>query len=353
MTPRQERALAVARRLGANGVLAVDPATLTWLTGLEVDVESGPSPFALSPLAVVTPDGPPIVVASEDEAVTVAAAGCELAGYPGFTVGPLDPVGGAKRALDAAADGRTLATELGALPAALAGELTLVEAAGELARERAVKDPDELDLLWGAIELCDVGQREARARAEPGMTEIELWGLVRATVERAAGARTPLLADLASGERTGGTGGPPGERTLIEGDLVLCDLVPRRNGYWGDSCSTFAVGTPAESVRAKHRRVRDALARGIEAIRPGTRSGDLDGLVRAGLAYDHHTGHGLGASWHEEPRIVPGGSTVLEAGMVVALEPADYSEGEGVRVEQVVLVREDGCELLSGHEIDL
>jgi Xaa-Pro aminopeptidase len=353
MKPRQERALAVARRLGADGVLAADPATVTWLTGLEIDVESGPSPFALSPLAVLTAEGPPVVVASEDEAGAVAAAGCELAGYTGFTAGPLDPVGGAARALAAAADGRRLATELGALPAALAGELALVEAAADLAHERAVKDADELERLRGALELCDVGQREARAGAEAGMTEIELWGLVRAAIERAAGARTPLLADLASGERTGETGGPPGERPLVEGDLVLCDLVPRRHGYWGDSCATFAVGAAAESARAKHRRVCDALTRGLEAIRPGVRAGELDELVRSGLAYEHHTGHGLGTSWHEEPRIVSGGTTVFAAGMVVAVEPAVYAGDEGIRVERVVLVTEDGCELLSGHALEL
>jgi Xaa-Pro dipeptidase len=351
--PRQERALSVAGRLGADGVLAADPATVTWLTGMEVDVESGPSPFALSPLALLTGDGPPVVVASEDEAVAVAAAGCELAGYTGFTSGPLDPVGGAARALAAAIDGRRLATELGSLPAGLTGDLALVEAATELSRERAMKDPDELERLRGALALCDVGQREARARAEPGMAEIELWGLIRAAIERSAGGRTPLLADLASGRRTGETGGPPGKRRLAAGDLVLCDLVPRRQGYWGDSCATFAVGTPADTARAKHRRVCDALARGLEAIRPGLPASELDELVRAGLEYEHHTGHGLGTSWHEEPRIVPGGTTVLEAGMVLALEPAVYERDEGVRVEQVVLVREDGCELLSQHAIEL
>jgi Xaa-Pro aminopeptidase len=353
MTPRQERALAVARGLGADGVLAADPPTVTWLTGLVVDVESGPSPFALAPLALLTPEGPPVVVASEDEADAVAAAGCELVAYPGYTTGSLDPVGSAARSLAAAAGGRTLATELGALPAALATGLSLVEAGARIARARAVKDADELELLRGALRLCDVGQREARARAAPGIAEIELWGLVRAAVERAAGGRTPLLADLASGERTGGTGGPPGERVVAEGDLVLCDLVPRRGGYWGDSCATFAVGAPAATAREKHRRASDALARGLEAIRPGLLAGELDELVRAGLDYPHHTGHGLGTSWHEEPRIVPGGDTVLEAGMVVALEPAVYADDEGVRVEQVVLVREDGCELLSGHALDL
>ena len=74
---------------------------------------------------------------------------------------------------------------------------------------------------------------------------------------------------------------------------------------------------------------------------------------RDGLDYPHHSGHGLGADWHEEPRIVPGSKTVLEPGMVVAFEPGSYGDGEGVRVEQVVLVTDDGCEILSRHELDL
>ncbi len=353
MTPRQERALAVARGLGADGVLAADAATVAWLTGLEVDVESGPSPFALPPLVVLTSDGPPIVVASADEAEAVQAAGCVHTEYEGFTTAPLDPVVNAARALAAVADGRRLAAELGSLPAALAVDLNLVPADGAFASARAVKDADEIERLRGALALCDVGQQEARARAGSGMTEIDLWGLVRAAVERAAGRRTPMLADLVSGERTGETGGPPGQRVLAEGDLVLCDLVPRRRGYWGDSCATLAVGHPTATARAKHVRACDALARGLEAIRPGMVAGALDGLVRADLGYPHHTGHGLGASWHEEPRIVPGGTTELEPGMVVALEPAVYADDEGVRVEQVVLVTDDGCELLSGHDLEL
>jgi Xaa-Pro dipeptidase len=353
VTPRQERALAVARGLGADGVLAADAATVTWLTGLEVDVESSPNAFALAPLAVIAADGPPVVVASTDEAEAVRAAGCRHEPYEGFTTGPLDPVAGAARALAAAADGRRLAAELGSLPSALADGLSLVDGTGAFAAARALKDADELDRLREAIALCDVGQREARARAEPGMTEIELWGLVRAAIERAAGCRTPLLADLASGERTGDTGGAPGERLLAEGELVLCDLVPRRRGYWGDSCATFALGAAAPAAHEKHTRACDALARGVEAIRPGVVAGALDELVRADLGYPHHTGHGLGASWHEEPRIVPGSKTVLEAGMVVALEPGVYAPGEGVRVEHVVLVTDDGFQLLSGHTLDL
>lgn len=353
MKPRQERALAIADEVGADGVLAADPATVTWLTGFAADVESGPSPFALPPLAVLVSAQPPVLVVSSDDEAAARELGCEVYSYPGFTTGPLEPVSGAARALAAVAEGRRLATEPGALPAALAKVIVPLDAAAALGRARAVKDADEVELIRAALELCDVGQREARGRASPGIAEIELWALVRGAVERAAGARTPLLADLASGERTGETGGPPGERALHEGDLLLCDLVPRRAGYWGDSCTTLAIGAAAESARGKHRRVREALARGLDAIRPGMRTGDLDALVRSDLDYPHHTGHGLGTSWHEEPRIVPGGSTVLEPGMVLALEPAVYGDGEGVRLEQVVLVTADGCEVLSDFALEL
>ncbi|MDQ3867842.1 MAG: Xaa-Pro peptidase family protein [Actinomycetota bacterium] len=353
MTPRQERALVIAREAGADGVLAAEPATVTWLTGLEADVESGPSPFALAPLAVLPRDGPPILVVSADEEDAARELGCEVVSYPGFTTQPLDPVGNARRALMEATEGRTLVTEPRALSAALAENLSLVDAQEALARARAVKDADELGLLRTALELCDVGQRAAREHVAEGLTEIELWGEVRAAVEQAAGRRTPLLADLVSGERTGETGGAPGERVLRKDDVVLCDLVPRLAGYWGDSCTTLAVGTAPESARAGHRRVREALARGLDAVEPGVRASDLDALVREGLDYPHHTGHGIGTSWHEEPRIVPGGATVLEAGMVVALEPGVYSGAEGVRLEQVAVVTHDGCEVLSGFSLDL
>src|SRR4029077_17602 len=97
----------------------------------------------------------------------------------------------------------------------------------------------------------------------------------------------------------------------------------------------------------------DRLARVLDAVRPGAIAGDLDALARDGLAYPHHSGHGLGCDWHEEPRIVPGSETVLEAGTGVAVEPGCYEHAEGVRVEQVVLVTEDGCEVLSAHGLEL
>jgi Xaa-Pro aminopeptidase len=140
---------------------------------------------------------------------------------------------------------------------------------------------------------------------------------------------------------------------MSEGELVIADLSPRRDGYWADSCSTIAVGVPTPTARAIHRRILDRLEQAIAAVKPGVVAGDLDALVREGLNYPHHSGHGIGAGFHEEPRIVPAWPTVLEPGMVLALEPGWYGEGEGVRLEWIVLVTSDGCEVLSDHRLDL
>ena len=132
--------------------------------------------------------------------------------------------------------------------------------------------------------------------------------------------------------------------------------MPRPAAYWGDSCATFVVGGEGSpGLREAHRRSREALARAVELVRPGARAGDIDAAIRSALDYPHHTGHGLGTGYHEEPRIVPESDTVLEPGMVVALEPGVYDgdAGEGVRVEQIVVVTGNGCEVLSGHDLDL
>ena len=353
MARRRERALGAVETIGVDALVAARPSTVAWLTGFADDVEWGPSPFALSPLAVLTPDGPPVLVVSEDWADAARATGCDVSSYPGFTVEPLDTVRQATKALVQATGGRRVAAEAGALPAALATAVDWVDVGDALASVQAVKDEDEIALIRGAIALCDAGLAEARACAEPGMTELELWSALRLAIERGAGGRTPIVADCVAGPRTGETGGMPDNRPIEEGDLVLVDLVPRRAGYWGDSCTTFAVGRPTATAVEHHRKARDRLARVIDAVRPGAVAGDLDAIARTGLDYPHHSGHGLGAWWHEEPRIVPGSKTVLEPGMVVAFEPGSYGAGEGVRVEQVVLVTESGCEILSGHELEL
>lgn len=209
-----------------------------------------------------------------------------------------------------------------------------------------------------AIAVCDVGQATAREMSRDGGSELDLWGQVRRAMEARAGGRIPILADLVSGPRTAQVGGLPSPRRIAPGDLVLIDLVPRVGGLWADSCSTFVADAPTREQRAAHAAAAEALEVCLGMLRPGTRSGDIDAAARQVLAahgweYPHHTGHGVGFAWHEEPRIVPGSPTVLEAGMVVALEPGAYGEDWGVRVEQVAAVTEGGHRLLSAHSLSL
>jgi Xaa-Pro aminopeptidase len=196
-----------------------------------------------------------------------------------------------------------------------------------------------------------VGQETLLTEAHAGLTELELFASVRAAMEKAAGKRFPLMADFVSGPRTEQTGGGPCARTIEEGDLILSDLTPCLDGYWGDTCHTVVAGNPSPLQSNMFQRVQEALMIGIQAMRPGVRASAIDRLMRQHLAplgtYPHHGGHGLGVTYHEEPRIVPYNDLELEPGMIVALEPGVYRDGQGVRLEHVTVVTEYGCEILS------
>jgi Xaa-Pro dipeptidase len=354
MAPRHERALEIALRAGADALLAAHASTVAWLTGLEAAVSAGPSPWAHPPLAMLAPNEPPVLVVPEEDRAAAEAMGCRVAAYPGYGIGPLDPMGHVNRVLAEVVGKRTVATELGSLPAPLASGLRSVEVGAELAAARAVKDPDELERIRAAVRVTDAGQRSVRRAAAPGRTELEVWAEVRAAMEGAA--RTPVstvVGDLVSGGNRDRWEGPATPRRMAGGELVVTDLAPRVNAYWADSCSTIAIGEPSAEAKRVHAAVRERLERVIEAVRPGAVAGDLDAMAREGMNHPHHSGHGIGASYHEEPRLIPGWPTVLEPGMVFAIEPGLYTDDLAVRLEWVVLVTGDGCEVLSSHDLAL
>jgi Xaa-Pro aminopeptidase len=345
VNPNAERALEAA---DADVLVTADPFTVGWLTGFAADAYYGPSAFSVPPIAVVT-DAGVTIVCSSDEADAVDPAMARAVPYEGFTIAPLDPAAGQIAALAGLRLKGPVAVEAHALSAAATATLDdPFDIGGALRHLRAVKTPKEIATLRRAIAICDAGQAAARDAVRPGVTELAAWNAIQGAMEAAAGERLPLLCDLVSGPRTADVGGYPSDRVMQEGELVICDLVPRTGGMYGDSCSTIAIGEPPPGAREAHLRAVEMLHLLLDAVRPGVVAGEL-----AGLGYPHHTGHGFGYAGHEEPRIVPDSPTVLEPGMVVALEPGTYPGPWGLRVERLCLVTADGCEVLSQHGVDL
>lgn len=149
---------------------------------------------------------------------------------------------------------------------------------------------------------------------------------------------------------------PTSLRILQDGDAVIVDFVSRRDGYHGDMTRTFAVGRVRPEVKRAYAAVRAAQQAGIRAVRPGVTCESVDRAARAvleaeglGEYFAHRLGHGIGLDGHEPPYIVQGNRQVLEPGMCFTIEPGVYLEGKfGIRIEDVVVVTKDGCEILSG-----
>ena len=353
-----ERLLSTLDHLQADGLISADPGIVRMLAGHQYDIETGPNVFALPALVVASRDQGTVLVCSADEAedseTTIT--------YEGFTVTPIRRIANARRSVESAIErtagaGARWAVDGASVPAgAVPNVRSSTPADGALAALTAIKSAEDIAAIESAIAICGEGQSAAREATREGATELEVWQHVREAMESHACGRIPILADLVSGPRTADVGGPPSTARIETGGLVLVDLVPRVGGVWGDSCSTFVDGEPTDEQLRAHAAARAALQRGLEMLRPGTRSGDVDAAVRAVMAedgweYPHHTGHGVGFAWHEEPRIVPENDTLLEPGMVVALEPGTYTSDWGLRVEQVAVVTDSEPRVLSGHSL--
>ena len=356
------------RAQGIDVALLSHPSTLTWLTGYAPPIQTGPSPFEGGPALGWWREGELTLLASNLESAAVAASGVAVREYLGYTIDePLHNMAHLTAALRDLLGGSPtkgkVAIEEDLLPAAVRDALqqslpaaSFVRCDGAFDRLRAVKSTDEIERLRKAVAVCDRAQNFARRHAQPGMSEIELWGALKADLEVGLGGRIPVLVDLVGGLRTAEIGGLPGGYRLQPGDPLLLDIVPRVDGYWGDNTDTHAIGARGAEMDKIYRVVRQTLRRAVEAVRPGLRARDLDAQMRGDIqragypVYPHHSGHGLGASYHEEPRIVPYNDLPLQAGMVIALEPGVYlAEIGGVRLEDVVLVTDAGCEVLTTH----
>ncbi|MYD71950.1 MAG: aminopeptidase P family protein [Acidobacteria bacterium] len=249
------------------------------------------------------------------------------------------------------------------LTRALGGSVELVPSADLVERARMVKDTHEIALFRAAGHMLADAVAPATAAARAGRTELEVAREIDAVLQATGFEALAFETIVATGPNGALPHAHPGERRIEEGDLVLLDFGGVHHRYCVDLSRTVAVGTIPDEARRLHDAVAEAQAAAIAAAVPGVRASEVDAAARAALerhdladAFGHSTGHGLGIEVHELPRIgrprVSGeGETddaVLAPGMVFTIEPGVYVPGfGGVRIEDDVLMTEDGPEVLT------
>ena len=365
-----DRLRSVLETSGHSQAVLSHPETLSHLRCFEAPVEDWPvsNPFVTLPaLLCLGRDGALLVVA-DFHVSDVRPSDARVISYRSYDFErPPDPAGELRAALLRAleesgiAPGPT-AVEALSLPYEIADWLrqagrTPVACDSAIATWQRVPSVANLDAIRRACRLADTVQQAVKDRATPGVSEAELAGLAAAAMFREAGRRVPAILTVTAGaEATAMGGGVATERVIQEGDLVLADTSPWIDGAWSDTANAVYVGTPDRETRRRFDAVRRALHEGISLCRPGAMAKDVDREVRSLLAehgptYSHHTGHGIGAAWSEEPRITPYNDLRIEEGMVLALEPAIYRPGwGGIRLEHVFLVGSKDNEVLTLFE---
>jgi Xaa-Pro aminopeptidase len=241
------------------------------------------------------------------------------------------------------------------------GGVELVARRGLVEALRAVKELEELGAIRRATEVTNQAYERLAEEQFKGRTEKELaWRMEQLFHDLGADA-VAFPVDIAAGPTAASPHAVPGDRVVEEGDLVLVDAGAVLDGYCSDCTRTFAAGEISDSLREVYELVRQAEQAGVDAIRPGVSGRDADMAARAviddagyGENFGHGLGHGIGLLVHEAPVLRVESKDVLAAGNVVTVEPGVYLSGVGgIRIEDLVVVTEDGCEVLTSFPKEL
>jgi Xaa-Pro aminopeptidase len=229
---------------------------------------------------------------------------------------------------------------------------------------RMIKEPHEIEHLKKAIAITDKTFAHLCKWVEPGMTEKEIEAEIYGYM-LAQGADSPSFsAIIASGPNGSMPHAHPSERQIQRGEMITIDMGARYKGYCADMTRTICLGEPTEPGI---REVYDAVLKAMKTAEAGLHGGitlrEADALARnslkeAGLdeRFVHGLGHGVGYQIHEKPfmSLRAEEDALLPAGSVVTVEPGVYIPGwSGVRVEDCVLITEDGCEVLTQSPTEL
>ena len=240
-------------------------------------------------------------------------------------------------------------------------ETELVPIKDELERLRGVKADDEITLIKQAVQVAEAAWEKVLGMVRSGTREDELALELEYRMKQGGAERVAFDIIVAAGPRAALPHAQPSTRSIEEGDFVLFDFGARYGGYSSDESCTVIAGRATDEQKRIYTIVKDAHDKAIVQVRPGVRLAEIDETARDyinqaghGEHFGHGTGHGVGLAVHEWPVVSKNSREVAEVGMVFTIEPGIYIPGwGGVRIEDMVLVTPDGCEVLTEIPKDL
>lgn len=354
---KQKRIESVLRNLDASGLsqlLVSDPRSIQYLTGMYVEPgerflglllrNDGSQPTLFLNELFTTPDDIAVDVVpfnDTDDPLELLAARCDA-----------DADLGCDKNLPA----RFL---IPMMKRRIASAFTLASAAVDAAR--AIKDDREHELMRSASAVNDEAMERFRTLVHEGVTEAEVAAQLEG-IYRDLGASGHSFEPIVSfGANAADPHHEPDGTVLESGDVVLFDVGCRKDEYCSDMTRTFFFEDADEEQRRVYEIVRQANEAGRKAVRPGARFCDIDAAAREvienagyGQYFTHRLGHQIGLDVHEPGDVSAANEACVQPGMCFSIEPGIYLPGRfGVRIEDLVIVTEDGCEVLNAYPRDL
>ncbi|MBI3844987.1 MAG: aminopeptidase P family protein [Planctomycetes bacterium] len=230
--------------------------------------------------------------------------------------------------------------------------ITAVDGAKILDAMRTVKSPAEVAFMRKAIEVTEKSYDVAFAAVKEGTSESEFGAAVSTAMARLGTGGGALVL---FGPNAAYPHGTAKHEPVREGIPLLCDGGTDVQGYKSDITRTRVLGKPTAKVAEVWNVVHEAQAAGFRTAGPGVPCQEVDRAARKvivdagyGQYFTHRLGHGIGMEGHEAPYLVEGNTRLLEPGNTTTVEPGIYIPGElGVRIEDMILITENGCEVLS------
>ena len=232
---------------------------------------------------------------------------------------------------------------------------TLTPASALMTELRGSKDEEELSCMTAAQRIAEGALEQILKEIRPGMTEKEIAARLNYLMVSAGAEKTAFDTIVASGPNGSMPHAVPGMRKVREGDFITMDFGCVYKGYCSDMTRTVALGRPSDEMRNVYDIVLQAQLAGIAAAKAGVTGAVIDGAARKviqdagyGVYFGHSFGHSLGIDIHEAPNAAPGNDKPMPDGAVVSAEPGIYLPGKfGVRIEDVMILRPDGAQVIT------